>query len=735
MAPGDVLITREDLLAIESMFKDASWATLGSDRWSRFAQRSLTDQAFQIVIDNIKGGLSGFDQHSVVNWTMLAECSKATRIQACKIADLFRPSCNRDRLEFLERCLVEVALHRRHESYRDNVHLRVGSWIAYLGLFRRAAKEQERLVRRLTRVPGWTFWLLVRLEEAFEDRLAPIELSMLDSESTAEAVSFLLTTCRHAGRSFDFGNLDENLAHSGVPFSIGSAIIDGHALRTISAQEPFIFRMNFTCVEINHWFLVGPVDDRIGMALEYGYIRTSFRQALFTSDDSAENAWSFKTLCNDIYTRVGAEMCNVTTVGRRRLQLIQEPAECRFLGENILLNDSLFQEERREVLIACYEMTVPPEDLLNLRLTASLSVLDVLKISRVLRFIGNMRWLKLKEIKDTDPIAHTQSTIACMSKRSAVEALCAYGVERKMADEFLGLMSWPSSSMARLDVQYTPLLEWDNAYVFPFRVLTNSNILRNAMYVTRKRPDADGSANWMSRRLKSICEARQISAWTGVEYAHGGVSGELDILFLLGDTLYVLECKNSLLPCSAFELQTVWDYLAKAADQLERFAACWHDRTFRIALSTRLAIDPDGIRAAQTCVVLGTRLLTGIHVHGQPVRAIHDIANFLETGQATLRAPEETPIDINLWEGSSLSSDRLDRYLSEQDRFSEVIWKAFERSVQVASVGAARLKVSRFGLDNRKHLELLIESGIVDGDDSRVREIELRLLEVGGRLR
>src|SRR5207248_11416694 len=66
---------------------------------------------------------------------------------------------------------------------------------------------------------------------------------------------------------------------------------------------------------------------------------------------------------------------------------------------------------------------------------------------------------------------------------------------------------------------------------------------------------------------------------SSVKYKYAQRAGDLDTLALIEDVLFVFECKNSLHPCSPFELRTSFDHLVEAQDQLDRTTSAVRTRS------------------------------------------------------------------------------------------------------------------------------------------------------------
>src|SRR5207302_1914970 len=121
--------------------------------------------------------------------------------------------------------------------------------------------------------------------------------------------------------------------------------------------------------------------------------------------------------------------------------------------------------------------------------------------------------------------------------------------------------------------------------------------------------------------FRSVTDAVDV----GLEYEFDGERGEIDCVAVLGDTLSVCECKNTLLPCSAFEQRTMFDHIQKAVTQLDRVKSLWGLDGFKRYLGQKLGRDLSAAHL-RTCVVLSKRLLSGASIQGHPIRQAREFA-------------------------------------------------------------------------------------------------------------
>ncbi len=82
---------------------------------------------------------------------------------------------------------------------------------------------------------------------------------------------------------------------------------------------------------------------------------------------------------------------------------------------------------------------------------------------------------------------------------------------------------------------------------------------------------SDGKNDILSERLAQVFQHASWTAKHDLSYKHGGLQGDIDVIAIEGDALFVFECKNSLHPCSTAELRTSLDHILHSQQQLDRF--------------------------------------------------------------------------------------------------------------------------------------------------------------------
>jgi hypothetical protein len=166
----------------------------------------------------------------------------------------------------------------------------------------------------------------------------------------------------------------------------------------------------------------------------------------------------------------------------------------------------------------------------------------------------------------------------------------------------------------------------------PLNVFGSADLIRNLMMLTQQRLSA-GKNDPLGELFKNLLLKATDKAECDVKYKFGAEAGDIDAIAVIGNIIFVFECKNSLHPCSMFELRTSWEHLVHAEQQLDKFVRFWASADFRQLLAHKLGWNLDEVSEVVTCIVTGNRMFNGIRLGQHPVRPFYEIGNFIIGGE------------------------------------------------------------------------------------------------------
>jgi hypothetical protein len=294
--------------------------------------------------------------------------------------------------------------------------------------------------------------------------------------------------------------------------------------------------------------------------------------------------------------------------------------------------------------------------------------------------------------------------VASVTHKELAALLESAGFGSASVSAFLELASWDVTSREHLDIQYTPLIRVGDTYMLALLVCGFSNVLRNMLMISEARLHADEADDPLGRIMRAALVDGGARVRLGKKYTHAGADGEVDVLAYVDGRMLALECKETLEPCSSFEMRTTWDDLEKAAGQLDGFATAWGDSAFRSQIVGELGWGDERAQLT-TGIVISHRVLAGVRFRGHPVRPIWEFASFCRNGTARVQV-RSTSIEQRIRPSGSLRAAHLDDYLAEEGSLYRALWAAHAIEVAEAPLKGASLKMPRYGFNPLKHLAL-----------------------------
>jgi hypothetical protein len=522
-------------------------------------------------------------------------------------------------------------------------------------------------------------------------------------EQLAEGLSSLL-----ALYGTEFGRLQSNLS---IPEGAIDAeryirfLISACHLQMFREWEFQIDRLGYCLIESStaDTFTMEPPTPEFGRAVELGFIHTNQQRAIKTGDWFDKDAHSF----HDFAPRAVQTMEEAGLI-----RLLKEPNE-RYRFEfpaDVLTSlaqvEELFQEEKIALKGACRDLLTPVDQLLDFDLNNGLTLRDLFQVSRLMQFIRSITAAKLVPELEAHPNHVLQSLIPVFQKPILI-GLVGTVIGEDKAERAIDMMCLDIKG--HVDLQYQPLVPVGEQIMLPANIFASSHVFRNSLLVIGKRLYEDGKVDPLVDLIADVFQEQGLSPQTRVNYAWGGEKGEADVLILIDNILFVLECKNSLVPTGPHELRTSLDYIEEAAIQLSRWQKHFQDPKFRQSLVKKTGLAIDHKTRLVTGVIMSNRMFMGYRIDGHPVRGAYELEHFIREGNISMG--DEV---FSYWEGNALSADDLRRYF-EQDLTYVAQWKAMTPFVETYQFDGCTVCVQRLYKDL---LQLTDEYGFAKGREA-----------------
>lgn len=429
--------------------------------------------------------------------------------------------------------------------------------------------------------------------------------------------------------------------------------------------------------------ILRPADERAEKATRLGFITVEQSQ-LKAAMEKPKEAMSLATFAEGLH-KVLKETGHLRMQDQPRRRLVL--AVPMHLVE-IISADSLFAEEVAYLNYSGLSFLVAPEDLTAFVVRGGVTVLDLVKASRVVNIFRQVLRLELQNLFETEPETAAQSMLPVFRREQLLTLLSA-AVSKEKAEELLRFWEWTGEGV--FDLQYQPVVRAQTLYAIPMNVFADSNIIRNALQLARVRihPDEDPSEHTLANAFR----ARDVPTQHGVEYRHSDQSGEIDVLTVLDGFAFAFECKNSLLPANPFELRQTLTYLGRANEQLDRLRRFWEDPVFVQGLREKTGLDLVQGMPLVTCAVTANRMLSGSLFGKHPVRGLFELGSFLHQGGVVLLGQT-----VRMIAGARVSGEDLRAYI-EGDSLHARIFLAMVPHEPVYKVGPIEVMRRTFALN------------------------------------
>lgn len=506
-------------------------------------------------------------------------------------------------------------------------------------------------------------------------------------EKLAEGLSSLL-----ALYGTEFGRLQNNPS---IPEGAIDAehyirfLISACHLQVYREWEFQVDRLSYRLTESGtaNTFTMEPPTPEFGRAVELGFIHTNQQRAIKTGDWFDKDAHSF----HDFAPQTVQKMEEAGLI-----RLLKEPTErYRFEFPAEVLTSlaqvgELFQEEQIALKGACRDLLTPVDQLLDFDLNNGVTLWDLFQVSRLMQFVRSITAAKLVPELETNPNHVLQSLIPVFQKPILI-SLVGTVIGGDKAERAIDMMCLDITE--HVDLQYQPLVPVGEQIMLPANVFANSHVFRNSLVVIGRRLYEDGKIDPLGDLIAKVFQDKGLLPQTKVTYLWNGEQGEADVLVLIDNILFVLECKNSLVPTGPHELRTSLDYIEEAARQLSRWQKHFHDPKFRAYLVTKTGLAIHDKTQLVTGIIMSNRMFMGYRIDGHPVRGAYELEHFIREGNISMG--DEV---FSFWNGSVLSAEDLRRYF-EEDLTYVAQWKCMRPFVETYQFDGCTVLVQRLYKD------------------------------------
>ena len=471
---------------------------------------------------------------------------------------------------------------------------------------------------------------------------------------------------------------------------------DFSIIRRLIEAEILIEHFDFVASCQGREVHVDAPDPLLEKAIRLGYIFSQFQKAADTFKLLDESVPSIAELAETL-VESGDIKFDVTFGGFEAIRVV-------FPNFDFFRSDALLREEVVSVNLLARELFISSEQLMKVPVHNGITLFDIIRFQRVLIFLAAaiQKYCEMNKLLGKPAYHNSMMPIVDADYVDFFDSF----FDRKKTDGILSLLTFAPDAKASFDVQYQPIVEVEGRLIFPLGIITRSNLGRNVLQNVRFRFDNEGTIDPVGCLLEDAFKYVNVSVARGVGFNHKGTRGEIDVLAVSDDVIFVFECKNSLLPCNTFELRQSLDHLNKAVQQLSRVRGLLADFAFRDYLQRRLNFPSlTRVERVVTCVVMANRMFSGYRKDGHSVQPIYGLCNMIKTG-TTESLLKEFELDGKKlsgrmlqqhWRGDHFQTQDLVDYL-ENDSVCSMFLESMIPRAEEYSIGRQKLVLNTFHL-------------------------------------
>ena len=491
-------------------------------------------------------------------------------------------------------------------------------------------------------------------------------------EEIASAISYLIYRICNKGEKYQkLQIIDEHYLKSK---NLETIIVACCWISDFKEFEILIDYFGYSCVREENKLKIVPPSLDFEKSMRLGYIKSQvqiFNDLRHLHDlDVVKNSPSLEDLVDKLIESKEFKffkLAKENNYSRYRLEMPEPVFE--YISGGFFNQDFLFKEEVIYLSQIFKEQLLNVNDLKEIKIKGDLSIMEVIKIKRsfdLLYLIFSKELHKLDEV-DEDlifrsliPVFKENEFYNLIEKITSIENI----------EPYLDMMCWESELNIFLDVQYRPIIFLDEHFIIPLSIFAKSNSIRNLYSSEYKRNNkalfSDGNKDVLVDKLQTYFERASIKSYKQIIIP----KTDIDLFAIYEDTLFVFECKHTLLPVSVYDQRTTFDYIKKAEKQLDFVVKLFGQGKLIKLLEKKCNIDLSGITRIVPTIVLSNRIFNG-NIFKYPVRNINEIENILLRGTMTTKDGV-----FWIWEKNILQLSDLLEYFSLENKIAKLLFES-----------------------------------------------------------
>ena len=565
-----------------------------------------------------------------------------------------------DAIFSLDSLLAEVQVHRINYliSLKNLIQISRDAEKIYKRLVARLHAKKKYVLKSLLAFVNHLFSIPWRGDPEMPSN----DLRRWSQEDMAEAYSYIFNLMREkVGFSLhDWQHVDDSMTGN-FDNSYGEILMDAAVLQDLREAEYKVESMPYTVAVEGRTYHLFSENEDFDKTIQLGYIQTNkqiyirARGILYWLKPTPP----FESIEEFVSLQFKGDFSSCVILAK---EPISRYVVCvPFTALPILAGDFLFSDEVSELVgLSIENFEREPDDPRKILIGRTLTAGDAIHIQRYFRFLKAIFDEHFNAIENSKEkrILRARSTLPIIKNDVFLQQLSLL-IGKEKAQEAIELLSLDTAHKF-VDIQYRPFIKAGEWYVLAPAVIGYSNLARNIAIANGLRQKLiDPKNDPMQGAVSSALTKAGFKVKTGHEYNIDG-KRETDIFCWRDGHLFVFECKNSYLPCSAHELSNTFEHLKTAEKQLS-IRKRWLEKSGnKEKLLKSLKWDVP-VSSIHTAVITANRLFTGFKQGEHPSRQAHEFINVILRGKIE---GEGLPIK-KFWKEDDFTTQDLVAYLDD----------------------------------------------------------------------
>lgn len=512
-----------------------------------------------------------------------------------------------------------------------------------------------------------------------EDPSNKLSLKSRTKEEITEAISYLIffISSRQEIKAQDTTFVADEYITSG---EIGRIIIPICTMIDLKEIEILIESFDYTVLSVEGKLKVIPLSEDFDKSIRLGYIRSELQIGSYVDEvlqlEIIEEAASTESLINAIHDGIGKHIkfYYKEDFGYGRYVLEFPDHIIDVLADHIFKPNTLFKEDIMYLSMIFKQQLLAMDDIENTIIRDNLTIMEFMNIRRLFSFLLSLYQKNLFENKDSISNGLLLRSIIPAYREDQFYELFGKITSPDKLDTFLDIMCWEQGFENIFDLQYHPLLYIDGYFLIPLNVFSKSNAIRNLYASEHKNQGLLYNADFepLSENLYNSFNRIGIPCLMNVNFSNGDV----DVLAIVDNSLYIFECKHTLHPINVYDMRTTFDHIQKAEAQLDKIKKEYDSGDLKKIIEAKLNSSLKHISKVSYSIILSNKLFSG-NIQKYPIRHINELTNIIEEGRF------KTNDGIySVWEGDKMTSKDLDIFLGTHNEILNILYE----SLSVATI-------------------------------------------------